>query len=68
MYSGSKGTFDDGYIRYVLDSYSEQLIRLCYSYVKNMHDAEDIAQDTFCELIKRKPDFADENHEKAWLL
>ena len=68
MYSGSNGTFDDGYIRYVLDTYSEPIVRLCFSYVRNMHDAEDIAQDTFCEIIKRKPVFTDENHEKAWLI
>lgn len=68
MYSGSNGTFDDGYIRYVLDNYSEPIVRLCFSYVRNMHDAEDIAQDTFCEIIKRKPVFTDENHEKAWLI
>ena len=39
MYSGSNGTFDDEYIRYVLDTYSDLIIRLCYSYVKTMHDA-----------------------------
>ena len=68
MYSGSNGTFDDEYIRYVLDTYSDLIIRLCYSYVKTMHDAEDIAQDVFLELIRRKPAFTDNNHEKAWLL
>ena len=68
MYSGSNGTFDDEYIRYVLDTYSDLIIRLCYSYVKTMHDAEDIAQDVFLELIRRKPAFTDNNHERAWLL
>ena len=68
MYSGSAEKFGDEYIRYVLDTYSAMLIRLCYSYVKNMHDAEDIAQDVFCELIKRRPDFDGESHEKAWLM
>lgn len=68
MYSGSNGTFDDGYIQYVLDTYSTMIIRLCYSYVKNMHDAEDMAQDVFCELIRRNPEFESSEHEKAWLL
>lgn len=68
MYSGSKGTFDDEYIRYVLDTYSVTIIRLCYSYVKSMHDAEDIAEEVFCELVKRKPVFESSEHEKAWLL
>ncbi|MBQ7784261.1 MAG: sigma-70 family RNA polymerase sigma factor [Oscillospiraceae bacterium] len=68
MYSGSKGTFDDEYIRYLLDTYSTMIIRLCYSYVRSMSDAEDIAEDVFCELIKRRVVFNDDNHEKAWLL
>lgn len=68
MYSGANGTFDDEYIQYVLDTYSAMLIRLCYTYTKNSHDAEDIAQDTFVELIKRKPQFENIEHEKAWLI
>ncbi|MGN0666825.1 MAG: sigma-70 family RNA polymerase sigma factor [Huintestinicola sp.] len=68
MYSGSNGTFDDEYIRRVLDTYSVMIIRLCYTYVKSMDDAEDMAQETFAELVKRKPVFENENHEKAWLL
>lgn len=68
MYSGSKGAFDDEYIRYVLDTYSVMIIRLCYTYVKSMDDAEDMAQETFAELVKRKPDFESKDHEKAWLL
>lgn len=68
MYSGSNGTFDNEYIRYVLDAYSVMIVKLCFSYVKNMHDAEDMAQEAFCELIKRKPAFESSEHEKAWLI
>lgn len=68
MYSGSNGTFDDEYIRYVLDTYSVTIIRLCFSYVRNIHDAEDIAQDVFCGLIMHRPVFESSEHEKAWLL
>lgn len=68
MYSGSDGTFDDEYIHYVLDTYSAMLIRLCYTYVKSMHDAEDIAQDVFCELIRRRPVFESSEHERAWFV
>lgn len=31
-------------------------------------DAEDVTQETFCRLLYRAPDFADENHRKRWLL
>lgn len=68
MRSASNGTFDDEYIRYVLDTYSDRIIKLCYSYVRSIHDAEDAAQEVFCELIKRKPVFESTEHEKAWLL
>ncbi len=68
MYSGTKGTFDDGYIRYILDTYSDAVIRLCYSYVRSYHDAEDIAEDVFCELVKSRMIFESDEHEKAWLL
>ena len=57
----------DEYFRYILDTYSDALIRLCYSYVKNMTDAEDLAEDTFCELVRSSPDFDSAEHEKAWL-
>lgn len=68
MHSASNGTFDDEYIRYVLDTYSDRLIKLCYSYVRSVQDAEDAAEEVFCELIKRKPVFENSEHEKAWLL
>lgn len=68
MHSASNGTFDDEYIGYVLDTYSDRIIKLCYSYVRSVHDAEDAAQEVFCELIKRRPVFESTEHEKAWLL
>ena len=68
MYPISNGTFDDEYIKYLLDTYSDMLIRLCFSYTKNIHDAEDMAQDVFVELIKRKPSFESAEHEKAWII
>ena len=68
MSSKDKRSFDDEYIRYVLDTYSDSVIRLCYTYVRNPHDAEDIAEDTFCELIRTCPEFESTDHERAWLL
>lgn len=56
------------YIRYVLDTYSQTLIKLSYTYVRNVCDAEDIAQDVFVALLKRGKPFDSAEHEKAWLL
>lgn len=62
------GTMSQDYIRYVLDTYSQTLIKLSYTYVRNVCDAEDIAQDVFVALLKRGKPFENTEHEKAWLL
>jgi RNA polymerase sigma-70 factor (ECF subfamily) len=56
------------YIEYVLDRYSSMLIKLAFTYLKNIADAEDIVQEVFVNLIKREFGFESVEHEKAWLL
>lgn len=69
MYSENAVSYGtDGYIQYVLDTYSQTIIRLCYTYVHNICDAEDIAQDVLVTLLKRGKPFDSPEHEKAWLL
>lgn len=58
----------ENYIHYLIEKYADMLIRISYSYMKNMSDAEDITQDVFIRLLEKKPDFENINHEKAWLL
>ncbi len=58
----------DEYIRYIIEKYSSTIIKLCYTYVKNICDAEDIAQDVLVSLLKRNKPFESDEHEKAWLL
>lgn len=58
----------DEYIHYILDKYSTMLIKLAFTYVKNIVDAEDITQDVLVSLMKRSKGFDSEEHEKAWLL
>ncbi len=48
--------------------YADMLVRVCFSYLKNLHEAEDTAQDTFLKLVEKQPVFETEEHEKAWLL
>ena len=52
----------------VLDKYGNMLLRVAYSYLQNMSDAEDILQDTMIKYLKSAPEFENENHEKAWLI
>lgn len=53
---------------FVLDKYGDSILRIGYSYLHNMSDAEDILQDTIMQYIKTKPTFNGIGHEKAWLL
>lgn len=51
-----------------LNSFGNAVLRLAYTYVHNMDDAQDILQDTLIQLIRTNPEFVDMEHEKAWLL
>lgn len=55
-------------VREAVIIYADILVRVCYTYVKNLHDAEEIAQDTFIKLMEKQPVFENEEHRKAWLL
>ncbi len=63
-----EGFVSDTYIRYAIGKYSNSIIKLSYTYVQNICDAEDIAQEVFLALMKRNKPFENEEHEKAWVL
>mgnify|MGYP003938757817 FL=1 len=42
--------------------------RVCFMYMKNSHDTEDMVQNTFLRLMKDGTRFESEEHEKAWLI
>lgn len=42
--------------------------RVCFAFMKNPADTEDVVQDTFYQLIKKGIPFESEEHEKAWLI
>lgn len=51
-----------------LTRHGDRILRLAYSYLHNMQDAEDILQETLIRYMERAPVFASDEHEKAWLL
>lgn len=51
-----------------LEEYGNRILRLAYSYLHNMSDAEDVLQDTLIKLLKTAPAFESESHKLAWLL
>ncbi|MBD5540005.1 MAG: sigma-70 family RNA polymerase sigma factor [Lachnospiraceae bacterium] len=44
------------------------LYKICIVILCNEQDVQDAIQDTFCRYLEKKPDFRDEDHEKAWLI
>lgn len=55
-------------VDYVLTKYSNMVYRLALSRTKNIADAEDILQEVFLRLVKKRPSFESEEHRKAWLI
>jgi RNA polymerase sigma-70 factor (ECF subfamily) len=52
----------------LIEKYSSLLLRVGYSYLKNIQDVEDMVQDTFIKVIQKNITFDNEEHEKAWLI
>ena len=55
--------FEDIYNRNV-----ETVYRVCFMYMKNKTDAEDMVQNTFIKYLKYNPVFKNLDHEKAWFI
>lgn len=58
----------NGRIGQAVHAHMQSVVRISYTYVQNIHDAEDIAQDTFLAYLQAAPAFSTPQHEKAWLL
>lgn len=48
--------------------YGDSILRLAYSYLHNLFDAEDVLQETLIQMILKAPTFKSTEHQKAWLL
>lgn len=46
----------------------DTVYRICFSFMKNIPDTEDMVQETFLRLINSSVRFVSEEHEKAWLI
>ena len=55
-------------IREAVIKYSDTLYKVCIVILCNEQDVQDAIQDTFCRYLEKKPEFRDEEHEKAWLI
>lgn len=52
----------------MLNDHGNAVLRLAYSYLHNMADAEEVLQDTLVQFLKTSPVLEGREHEKAWLL
>lgn len=52
----------------VMDTYGTMVYRLAYSQLRSGADAEDISQEVFLRYYQKRPEFASEEHRRAWLL
>lgn len=52
----------------VIDLYSDIIRRVCFLYLKQKSDIEDIFQNVFLKYMKNKTVFKSLEHEKAWFI
>ena len=52
----------------LLDRYGNMILRLAFSCMKNIPDAEDVLQDVLVKILEKAPVFESEEHRKAWLI
>lgn len=52
----------------ILNEYSNMVYKIAYSQTKNSHYAEEVFQEVFLRLIRKKPSFKNKEHLKAWLI
>ena len=52
----------------VYDRNVDAVYRVCYSFMKNKSDAEDMTQEAFLRLLSSDIQFENLRHEKAWLI
>lgn len=55
-------------LEHLVKQYENTLFRAALAILGDWAGAEDAVQDTFLRYLEKRPQFADENHEKAWLL
>ncbi len=58
----------NGFVQSAVQAFSQTVVKTAFSYLKNTADAEDITQEVFLALMQKKPDIANQEHLKAWLI
>lgn len=54
--------------RRLVETYSDRLLRLAYSLLNSLPDAQDVCQEVLLKRLAHPGDFESAEHEKAWLV
>lgn len=65
---GTEWRCSDEYFSELVQKYSDMVLRLAFTYLHNMADAQDVCQDVYMKLFKQAQPFQDTEHEKAWIV
>lgn len=52
----------------IIEEYGNLIFKTCFIMLRNSHDAEDVAQETFYKYMISNRAFDSSEHKKAWLL
>ena len=55
-------------VQRVVETYASTLLRVAFSQMKSMSDAEDMVQEALLKYMEKAPEFETLEHEKAWLI
>lgn len=52
----------------LIEMYGDELLRLCYLYLKDINLAQDALQDTYLKVFRNLEKFKGESSEKTWII
>lgn len=58
----------ENYINKLVEDYTDMVLRIALTYLKNIYDAQDICQEVFIRIFQQDKTFLDSEHEKAWII
>ena len=58
----------DWNIEYLMEKYGDDILRMCYLYLKDYQLAEDAVQETFIKAMNGYESFRHQSSEKTWLV
>lgn len=61
-------TYSGDELSAIYNRHVDTVYRICFSFMKNPADAEDMVQETFLKLLSSGKEFQSAAHEKAWLI